>query len=318
LVLLLLIYTKIYGYEDMTNITAAMVKELREKSGAGMMDCKKALNETNGDIEAAVDHLRKSGIVKAGKKADRTAAQGLVAAKTSSEGTSGAVIEFNAETDFVAKNEEFQQLVGNLVEGFLGSSAAFEEFKQSKEGDITNLIAKIGENMNLRRGVKLAVGQGQVVSYVHNAVSPGMGKIAVLVALESAAPTDKLQELGKQIAMHVAAARPQSLTVEELDPELVEREKAVQKETALASGKPENVVEKMIEGRIRKFYEEVVLLEQLFVIDGKTKIRDVIAEAAKSAGSEIKLAAYARFELGEGIEVEKKDFASEVAEAMSS
>jgi elongation factor Ts len=296
------------------------VKALRERTGAGMLDCQKALIENNGDIEAAVDFLRKKGLAAAAKKAGRVASEGLVAVAV--EGLKGAVIEVNSETDFVARNDKFQALVKNISTVALNNTT-LEALKAAKtasgktvEEEVTENVAVIGEHMTLRRVASLQVNDGVIASYVHNAVVPGMGKIAVLIALESTGDKAKLAEIGKQIAMHAAAARPQALSVEDLDPSLIEREKDVIREQSKASGRPADVIEKMIEGRIRKFYEEVVLLNQLFVIDGKTKISDVVANATSQVGAPVKLKGFIRFELGEGIENEKSDFASEVA-AMS-
>lgn len=291
----------------MTEITAALVKQLRDKTSAGMMDCKKALSETAGDFEAAIDWLRKKGLSAASKKADRVAAEGLVAALVN--GKKGSVLELNSETDFVSRNDKFQALAKNLVGVVNDFKGDLESFKNHKINsthtvaeEISEHIAVIGENMNLRRFHSLEVTKGAVVSYVHNQVAEGLGKICVLVALESEAPADKLQQLGKQIAMHIAAARPEAMTTAEVDPKLVEREKAVFTEQALASGKPKEVVEKMIEGRIRKYYEEVVLMEQVFIMDGKTKVSAFIEEVAQQLNTPIKLVAYVRYGLGEGIE----------------
>lgn len=291
----------------MTEITAALVKQLRDKTSAGMMDCKKALSETAGDFEAAIDWLRKKGLSAASKKADRVAAEGLVAALVN--GKKGSVLELNSETDFVSRNDKFQALAKNLVGAVNDFNGDLESFKNHKINnthtvaeEISEHIAVIGENMNLRRFHSLEVAKGAVVSYVHNQVAEGLGKICVLVALESEAPADKLQQLGKQIAMHIAAARPEAMTTAEVDPKLVEREKAVFTEQALASGKPKEVVEKMIEGRIRKYYEEVVLMEQVFIMDGKTKVSAFIEETAQQLNTPIKLVAYVRYGLGEGIE----------------
>ena len=303
----------------MAAISAGMVKALRDKTGAGMMDCKAALKETDGDVEAAVDWLRKKGLSKAAKKADRTAADGLVAFAI--EATKGVAVEVNAETDFVARNEQFQIMVGEIAK--LGLSvdgdtaklraATFPGSDKNVDDYITAMVATIGENMALRRAAGVSVTQGAVVPYVHNAIVAGAGKVVVLVALESTGDKAALAALGKQIAMHIAATRPLSLSIENLDPSTVEREKSVLSEQARASGKPENIIEKMVEGRIRKFYEESVLLEQIFVIDGETKISKVIENAAKEAGAPVVLKDYVRIELGEGIEVEEDDFAAEVA-----
>lgn len=305
----------------MAEITAALVKTLREMTGAGMMDCKKALSENNGDLEASVDWLRTKGLAAAAKKSGRAAAEGLVAVAAAAK--SAVVVEINAETDFVSRNDAFQALAKNIAEVALekGSdidtlkNAAYPNTGRSVEAEITNAIATIGENMGLRRVERLSVNQGVVATYIHSAITPGLGKIGVLVALESTAPQDALEQLGKQIAMHVAAARPEALTREEVSAEQLERERAVFKEQAIASGKPAEIAEKMVEGRIRKYYEEVVLPEQVFVMDGKTKISDVIAEAAKQHGADITLKGFARFQLGEGIEKQEDDFAAEVAKA---
>ena len=305
----------------MAEITAALVKELREKTGAGMMDCKKALAETNGDLEGAVDWLRKKGLAAAAKKSGRVAAEGLVAVATA--GTSGAVVEVNAETDFVARNDKFQGFAARVAEIALNTTGEVEVVKQaaypgtshSVQDELTGLIANIGENMNLRRAAKLSVSSGAVVSYVHSAIAPGLGKIGVLVALESTGSTDKLAELGKQIAMHIAAARPEALDVADVDASALERERNVLADQARASGKPENIIEKMLEGRLRKYYEEVCLLEQTYVIDGESKVRAVVEKTAKEIGAPIALTGFVRYALGEGIEKAESDFAAEVAAA---
>lgn len=306
----------------MAEITAALVKELREKTGAGMMDCKKALTETAGDLEAAVDWLRKKGLAAAAKKSGRVAAEGLVAVAT--EGPAGAVVEVNAETDFVARNETFQEFAATVaklalandvdVEGLKG--LAFPGTERNVGEQLTHLIATIGENMSLRRVKRLSVSAGVVVPYVHSAIAPGLGKIGVLVAVESTGDAGKLADLGKQVAMHIAAARPDALDVADVDTAALEREKAVLSDQARASGKPENIIEKMVEGRIRKYYEEVVLLEQVYVIDQETKVRKVVENAAKDAGAPVKVTGFARFALGEGIEKAESDFAAEVAAAV--
>lgn len=303
----------------MAEITASMVKELRETTGAGMMDCKAALKETDGDMEAAIDWLRTKGLAKAAKKAGRVAAEGLVGIKT--EGPNGAVVEVNSETDFVARNDQFQKLVINVAETALKEGAEDLGSKSYPGGDksidetIKELVGTIGENMSYRRGEKLSVENGAVAGYIHNATVPGLGKIGVLVALESTGDAAKLEELGKQIAMHIAAINPLAATVEELDPAVVEREKAVLTEQARESGKPDNIIEKMIEGRIRKFYEEVVLVKQTFVIDGENTVEKAIKNAEGDVGAPITLKGFVRFELGEGIEKEEGDFAAEVAAA---
>ena len=304
----------------MADITASMVKDLREKSGAGMMDCKKALNETAGDMDAAMDWLRTKGLAAAAKKSSRTAAEGLVGVAVA--GTRGAAIEVNSETDLVAKNDQFQDFVREVAQIALATGGDVEAIKAEAMPSgttvtevLTNNIATIGENQSLRRAKRLEVGQGAVVSYVHNQQSPGLGKIGVLVALESAAPADALQKLGKDLAMHIAAAFPQALNEEDLDPALIERERAIATEKASESGKPADIVAKMVEGGIAKFRKEHALVSQLFVMDGKTKISDVVAKAAKDAGQPIVLKDYVRFQLGEGIEREQSDFAAEVAAA---
>ena len=303
----------------MAEITSALVKDLRGKTGAGMMDCKKALVETDGDIEEAIDFLRKKGLSAAAKKSGRIASEGLIGVAT--DGLSGAVVEINAETDFVARNEEFQAFVGEvatlalaakggreaiLAAGYPGEDRTFEE-------QLTHNIATIGENMNFRRGQHLAVGEGCVVSYVHNAMADGLGKIGVLVALESSGDAAVLAALGKQLAMHVAAARPEALAIEDVDKKALERERDVLAEQARATGKPEEIIEKMVEGRLRKYYEEVVLMEQTFVVDNETKVTKVLQNAAEDVGAPVSVAGFVRFELGEGIEKEESDFAAEVA-----
>ena len=304
----------------MAEITAASVKELRERTGAGMMDCKKALAENNGEMEASVDWLRAKGLAAAAKKAGRTAAEGLVGVAV--EGTKGAVVEVNSETDFVAKNEQFQDFVKNVSEIVLNTGNDVEALKGAAyptggtvEEKLTDNIATIGENQSLRRAAVLEVSEGVVVSYVHNAAAPGLGKIGVLVALESAADAGALQGLGKQLAMHIAAANPLALNAEDLDPALLEREKAIAVEKANESGKPANIVEKMVEGSMAKFRKEHSLVSQLFVMDNKTPVSDVVAAAGKDAGSPIALKGFVRFQLGEGIEKKQDDFAAEVAAA---
>ena len=303
----------------MTDITAAMVKELRETTGAGMLDCKKALTETAGDMEKAVDWLRKKGLASAAKKASRIAAEGLVAVAV--EGNKGAVVEVNSETDFVAKNEIFQEYVEDAAKVALMSNGDVEAMKAvtcPKAGKafgerLTDMIAKIGENMNLRRAKVLEVKDGVVASYIHSAARPGLGKIGVLVALESTADKAKLQELGKHIAMHIAASNPLFHTIADVAPEALEREKAIFSEQAAASGKPANIIEKMVEGRIRKYYEEVVLEEQAYIMDPDKKVKDIIAEAEKELGTPVKLAGYVCFKLGDGLQKKEEDFAAEVA-----
>jgi elongation factor Ts len=304
----------------MAEITAASVKELRERSGAGMMDCKKALAETNGEMEAAVDWLRAKGLAAAAKKAGRTAAEGLIGVAV--EGKRGAIVEVNSETDFVAKNELFQGFVRNVAALALqhGTDVEVLGASQYPEGGtvaerLTDNIAKIGENQSLRRAAVVEVSEGVVVPYVHNQVAPGLGKIGVLVALESGAPAETLTTLGKQIAMHVAAANPLALNAEDLDADLVERERAIAMEKAKESGKPQNIVEKMVEGGLAKFRKDNALLSQLFVMDNKTPVAEVVAQAAKDAGTGIVLNGFVRFQLGEGIAKKQEDFAAEVAAA---
>jgi elongation factor Ts len=301
----------------MTAISANLVKDLREKTGAGMMDCKRALTETAGDFEAAIDWLRAKGLSAAAKKAGRVAAEGLVAAVV--EGKNGVAVEVNSETDFVALNDKFQALVSEIAKLALGAND-IEELKTIKtasgknvEESVVEAVATIGENISLRRSARLSVNNGVIASYLHNVVTGNLGKIAVLVALESTGDATKLNTLGRQIAMHIAAAKPVALDQSGVDFELVEREKSIFVEQSKASGKPDNIIEKMVEGRIRKFYEEIVLLEQVFVIDGKTRIKEVIENASKDIGASIVLKDFVRFELGEGIEQEETDFAAEVA-----
>jgi elongation factor Ts len=303
----------------MAEITASLVKELREKTGAGMMDCKKALGETAGDVEKAVDWLRTKGLSAASKKAGRVAAEGLVG--VAADGTRGAVVEVNAETDFVGRNDQFQKFVAAATKlalengGDLAKVAAapFPGTGRDVQGELTNLIATIGENMSLRRAASLSVSDGVVVAYTHNAVAPDLGKIGVLVALESTGDKAKLGTLAKQLAMHVAATNPQSLTVAELDQAAIERERAVLTEKAGQQGKTAEIVAKMVEGGLRKFHQEVVLLEQAFVMDGKTKVSKVVEDAAKLVGGPVRLVGFLRFALGEGIEKKSEDFAAEVA-----
>ncbi len=302
----------------MAAITAAMVKDLRDKTGAGMMDCKGALKETDGNVEAAVDWLRKKGLSKAAKKAGRTAADGLVAVATA--GTKGVMVEVNVETDFVARNELFQKMVSDIANVALEGKGDIDALKSATypgsdkniEEYITSMVAQIGENMSLRRSTGLSVDDGAVVPYIHTQVSDGAGKIGVMVALKSSGNKEALGVLGKQLAMHVAATRPLSLNISDLDPEIVAREKDVLSEQARASGKPENIIGKMVEGRLRKFYEESVLMEQIFVIDGETRISKVLENANSVVGADVTMTGFARFELGEGIEVEVDDFAAEV------
>lgn len=302
----------------MTEVTAAMVKELREKSGAGMLDCKKALAENGGDVEAAMDFLRKKGLASAAKKSSRAASEGLVS--VAAAGTTGVIIELNAETDFVARNDQFQTFLSQLTDAALAKKLgdvdalkALEMNGKTAEAGLTELIANIGENMTLRRAKLLSVSQGVVATYVHNALQPNRGKIGVLVALESAGDAEKLGALGRQLAMHIAAARPEALDVASLDADLLARERAVHADKAKQSGKPAEIIEKMVEGAMRKYYEQAVLLEQTYIIDGENKISAVLENAAKDIGAPVKLTQYVRFELGEGVEKKEDDFASEVA-----
>ena len=303
----------------MAEITAALVKDLREKTGAGMMDCKKALAETNGDLDAAIDWLRKKGLSAAAKKAGRVAAEGLVAVAI--KDNKGAIVEVNAETDFVARNPQFQALASGIATVALTAgedvaaleTAAFPGTGRNVKDEVTQAIATIGENMTLRRARTLTVDGGVVVAYVHSALAEGLGKLGVLVGLKSTGKREVLEQIGKQLAMHIAAANPQSLSTKDLDQSLVERERTVLTEQAAGSGKPADIIAKMVEGRIRKFYQEVVLLEQTFVIDGETQVGKAVEKAAKDAGAPIEVTGFVRFQLGEGIEKKADDFASEVA-----
>ena len=304
----------------MAEITAATVKELRERTGAGMMDCKKALGETGGDMEAAIDWLRTKGLAAAAKKAGRVAAEGLIGVAVL--GTMGAVVEVNSETDFVAKNEQFQDFVRNVAQLALATGGDVEELLRAQypgHGTVsevlTSNIATIGENQSLRRAARLEVGQGVVASYIHNSVTPGLGKIGVLVALESEADEAALADLGKYLAQHIAAANPLALRGEDLDPELIERERTIASEKAAESGKPAEIVGKMVEGAIAKFRKENALLSQIYVRDPKTKVEDVITAEAKRLGVDVTLRGFVRFQLGEGIERKESDFAAEVAAA---
>ena len=299
-------------------ISASLIKELREATGAGMMDCKKALSETSGSFDDAIDWLRKQGLSAAAKKASRLASEGLVGVV--SDGKAGALIEVNAETDFVSRNEEFQQFVATLSGLALKADSVdalgampYPKSERTVAEELTDKIATIGENMNIRRLEGLNVDKGAIVSYVHNAAAEGMGRIGVLVALESEAPAEALEPLGKQLAMHVAAAAPASLSEEDLDPDFVARERQILIDQAVQSGKPADIAEKMVEGRMKKFIKEVALLEQISVIDGETQISQVVENAAKEAGKPITLKGFVRYALGEGIEKEESDFAAEVA-----
>ena len=303
----------------MAEITASEVKALRDRTGAGMMDCKKALVACEGDVEQAIDWLRKKGLSAAAKKSGRVAAEGLVGLYV--DGSNGTVLEVNAETDFVARNDLFQKYVSTVVEIASKNKADLETLKtlaypetgRNVSEELTNLIATVGENMGLRRVAHLSVNDGVIASYVHNKIADNLGKIGILVALESTADKAKLQELGKKIAMHIAAASPKSVNISDLDPEVVARERDVVTEQARNTGKKEEFIQKIVEGRLSKFYGEVVLTEQIFVIDGSSKVKDVIAQAEKDLGAKIKIAGFEKFVLGEGIEKQSVDFAAEVA-----
>lgn len=306
----------------MAEISAALVKELREKTSAGMMDCKKALVETGGDLKAAIDWLRTKGLSAAEKKAGRVASEGLIG--ISVEGAAGAMVEVNAETDFVARNEEFQAFVQTVADlareteaGLEGLKAApYPETGRTVGEELIHMIATIGENMTLRRVQVMKADKGILSSYVHNALTPGLGRIGVLVALESEADAAKLETIGKQISMHVAAAKPLAVSRDRLDPAKVSRERDFLAKQARESGKPDDIIEKMLEGRMRKFFEEVCLLDQTFVIDGETKVEKVLETAGKDAGGPVSVSAFGLFVLGEGIEKKKGDFAAEVAAAI--
>jgi elongation factor Ts len=303
----------------MATITAAMVKDLRDSTGAGMMDCKQALSENDGNMEAAVDWLRKKGLSKAAKKSGRVAAEGLVVALT--KGAKGVVVEINSETDFVARNEHFQGLVKMIAQVALDVGADVEKIKAAKVGAITveaaisDAIATIGENMTLRRAASLEVGQGVVSSYVHNAVVEGAGKMAVIVALESPGKAEELAVLGRQLAMHVAAANPLAVDPSGLDPATVKREKDVLADKYRQQGKPENVIEKIVESGLKTYYKEVCLLEQAFIHDSGKSVAQALKEAEGKVGGTIKVAGFLRYALGEGIEKQESDFAAEVAAA---
>lgn len=305
----------------MAAISAALVKELREMTGAGMMDCKKALTESAGDLESAKDWLRTKGLALAAKKAGRVAAEGLVGVAL--DGRRGAIVEVNSETDFVARNDAFQALVGDVARLVLDTgddldalkASAYPDGGGSVEETLTNLIAKIGENMSIRRVRALSVEQGSVSAYMHNKVTSDLGKIGVIVALASDAAEEPLAQLGKQLAMHIANTDPAFVDRSSVSAEALDRERQFLAEQARASGKPEEIIDKMVEGRLRKFYEEVCLLEQVFVIDGETKVADVIAQASKDLGTKVEVAGFVRFKLGEGIERKEDDFAAEVAAA---
>jgi elongation factor Ts len=306
----------------MTTISASMVKELRTSTGAGMMDCKQALTEAGGDMEAAVDWLRKKGLSKAAKKSDRVAAVGLIG--VTSDGKAGAVVEVNSETDFVARNEQFQDMVRSIAGLGLGVDGDVEKLlaqdypgKSVTVADhLKEMIATIGENMTVRRTARLSVGDGVVADYVHNKITDGLGKIGVLVALESSGDGAKLAAFGRQLAMHIAAAAPLALTPEELDSAAIEKERAIYLEQAKETGKPQEIIEKMVEGRLRKeFYQQVVLPQQTFVIDGKASVEQAVKAAEKEVGAPIKIVSFVRYALGDGIEKKEDDFAAEVAAA---
>ncbi|MDX8434298.1 translation elongation factor Ts [Mesorhizobium abyssinicae] len=303
------------------SISAAQVKELRDLTGAGMMDCKAALNETNGNMEEAVDWLRKKGISKADKKAGRTAAEGLIGVDSGVR--EAAVVEVNSETDFVARNEQFQELVRNIAKVALAygtteavAAAKYPGSDKTVTETVKDAVGTIGENINFRRSAKLTVPHGAVATYVHNAVADGLGKLGVLVAIETTGNEHAANAFGRQVAMHVAATNPMALTAEEIDPAAVEREKAIFADQARQSGKPEAIIEKMVEGRLRKFYEEVVLLKQAFVLNPDITVEKALKDAEKEIGAPAKISAYLRFALGEGIEKETTDFAAEVAAAV--
>ena len=305
------------------SITAQMVKELRIKSSAGMMDCKKALSETNGDMDAAIDWLRKKGLATASKKSGRIASEGLIAIYI--EDNSGSVVEVNSETDFVARNNEFQDFVSSVAKISLKNNGDLEGILKTKYFDseknveeiLTDKIAKIGENMSLRRTKVLSVSNGIIAGYVHNSVNENLGKIGVLVSLESNADKSALKKLGKELAMHIAATAPASISINDLSSDIVERERSVLIEQAMSSGKPEEIAKKIVEGRLKKFYSDVVLLEQTFVMDGETKVIDAINKLSKELDTAIQIKNFIRFNLGEGIEKDNKNFADEVAEQLS-
>ena len=305
----------------MANITAQMVKDLREMTGAGMMDCKAALGETAGNVEAAVDWLRKKGLSKAAKKADRVAAEGLIGFAV--KGTKGDIVELNSETDFVARNDLFQGLVRMAADIAVDAGADVERIKAAKVGGktfadaISETVAKIGENMTLRRAAELSVSKGAIGSYMHNQVSDGLGKLGVLVALESAGKTDELAALGRQIAMHIAASNPQAVDASGLDPAAVAREKDVLAEKFRQQGKPANVIDKIVESGLKTYYKEVCLLDQPYVHDDKKSVAQALKEAEGKVGGPIKIAGFVRFKLGEGVQKQDADFAAEVAAAAS-
>ncbi len=304
----------------MAEITTALIRELRERTGAGMVDCKKALAETGGDVEGATDWLRKKGLAAAAKKAGRQTSEGLVG--LAMDGATGATVEVNSETDFVARNEGFQELVRRIVALAPQASGDLEALKAMRiqetgrtvDEEIAHAIGVIGENISLRRTASLTVEDGVVATYLHGQLSPGLGKIAVLVGLKSTADRGRLSEIGRQLAMHVAATSPQAVTIEALDPAQVERERAIYADQARSSGKPENIIAKMVEGRVRKFYEEAVLLEQTYVVDTEQRVKQVVEAASKELGAPVEIASFVRMAVGEGIEKRQSDFAAEVAE----
>jgi elongation factor Ts len=308
----------------MAEITAALVKQLRDQTGAGMMQCKTALSEAAGDLEAATDWLRKKGLAAAAKKSGRLASQGLVGVQV--DGKRAAMVEINSETDFVARNEDFQELVRRVAALAVEAGGDLERLQamtvaatgRTVTDEVTQAIAVIGENMNLRRAAAVEVGEGAIGAYVHGALAPGLGKIGVLVGLQSAGDAAELETLGKQLAMHVAAARPQAVSVDKLDASVIERERAIYADQARASGKPDNIVEKMVDGRMRKFYEEAVLLEQVFVVDTDLKVKEAIDRAAEKIGSSITVTEMVRFGLGEGLETKTTSLAEEVAAQLAS
>ena len=301
------------------NLSASMVKELREKSGAGMMDCKKALVESNGNMEDAIDWLRKQGLSAVAKKSNRVAAEGLIGISISE--VKGAIVEINSETDFVARNELFQNFVKNCSNLVLSNKSdinvlkklPFPDSDRTVDQELNNNIATIGENMNIRRVEYLEVSEGVVASYIHNKIAEDLGKLGVLVAIESQAKKSQLLDVGKQIAMHIAATSPKALNIDDLDNDLVKREKEVLIDQAMSTGKPKEIAEKMVQGRLQKFFQEVVLNEQVSVIDGETKIKDVIKKLSDDLGTEVKIKDFKILKLGEGIEVAENDFAAEVA-----
>ena len=303
------------------SISASQVKELREKSGAGMMDCKKALTENNGDMEAAIDWLRAKGIAKADKKSGRTAAEGLVG--VAANGNQAVVVEINSETDFVARNDAFQDLVRGVAAVALETdgtveavaAATYPATGKSVADSVTDAVATIGENLNLRRSAKIAVDEGVVASYIHNAVTGGLGKLGVLVGLKSSGDAEALAAIGKQVAMHVAATNPLSVTSADVDAAIADRERSIFIEQARESGKPDNIIEKMVEGRMRKFFEEVALMSQAFVVNPDQTVEAAIKEAEAQVGAPIAVTGFVRFQLGEGVEKEESDFAAEVAAA---